>query len=407
LGSRFPQLTAFLLAACRLERFLDKCFVSKKICFNCFPVFYCKVRCNHLACTEMQKRFFVAGALPTGVSDAAMIVDARSSGRLLLLVLPLICCSLLAGAAPAYTVTDLGILPGGVANYAFGINQSGHVVGWTDFNGSIAGFLWIGGTMQNIGASFNAYSVNDRDAVVGTINGLAVMWRSGRTIPLNPQGGAATAINDVEQIAGYSRNSNGSDQAALFQPRLQFLITPMGVSSYAYGINRSNQVVGEVRTTTSSTATLWQNGTAITLGMLPGDTSSIAHSINDHGAAVGYSAAAGSNAPAQAVIWANGTIQGLGTIQGWNQSFGIGINNLGQVVGQLGVGTGPDTTHAFLYTQGVMYDLNSLITASDEWTLWWATAINDSGQIIALGSHNGQTRAALLNPQSASISPRP
>ena len=42
-------------------------------------------------------------------------------------------------------------------------------------------------------------------------------------------------------------------------------------------------------------------------------------------------------------------------------------------------------SHAFLYTDGKMFDLNSLVDASVGWTLLGGTAINDSGQIAGVG----------------------
>jgi probable HAF family extracellular repeat protein len=68
---------------------------------------------------------------------------------------------------------------------------------------------------------------------------------------------------------------------------------------------------------------------------------------------------------------------------GGSESFGFAINNLGQVTGRsLIVGNRAD--HAFLYSGGTMYDLNSLVVAGlGNTILDNATGINDSGQIIA------------------------
>jgi len=56
--------------------------------------------------------------------------------------------------------------------------------------------------------------------------------------------------------------------------------------------------------------------------------------------------------------------------------------------------------HAFLYTNGSLLDLNSILTASGNgWTLEDATAINTSGQIVGYGINAlGQTDAFLLTP---------
>ena len=61
--------------------------------------------------------------------------------------------------------------------------------------------------------------------------------------------------------------------------------------------------------------------------------------------------------------------------------------------------TGSSSDDAFLYSGGVMYDLNNLIPANSGWTLEQATGINDSGQICGNGVNpSGQPEAFLLTP---------
>lgn len=52
--------------------------------------------------------------------------------------------------------------------------------------------------------------------------------------------------------------------------------------------------------------------------------------------------------------------------------------------------------HAFLHDSGGMTDLNSLLPPGSGWELTLASAINDSGQIVGVGTHNGAVRAFLL-----------
>jgi probable HAF family extracellular repeat protein len=66
------------------------------------------------------------------------------------------------------------------------------------------------------------------------------------------------------------------------------------------------------------------------------------------------------------------------------------INDSGQIVG--------GSNEAFLYSGGVMYNLDSL-TPGSGWELSDATGINNSGQIVGYGLNPaGQTHAFLLNP---------
>ena len=57
--------------------------------------------------------------------------------------------------------------------------------------------------------------------------------------------------------------------------------------SNAYGINNAGQVVGYRVSAGLATATEWSDGSIISLGSLPGSTSSVANGINDAGQAVG------------------------------------------------------------------------------------------------------------------------
>lgn len=70
-----------------------------------------------------------------------------------------------------------------------------------------------------------------------------------------------------------------------------------------------------------------------------------------------------------------------------------GLNNVGQIVGKAAAGVG-----AFLYTEKEgMRRLNDLVK-DPTWVLQIARGINDAGQIVGTGLHNGVTRAFLLTP---------
>jgi probable HAF family extracellular repeat protein len=84
----------------------------------------------------------------------------------------------------------------------------------------------------------------------------------------------------------------------------------------------------------------------------------------------------------------------LGTLSGFRQELSIAydINNSGQIVGDSG-------NRAFLYENGSMIDLNSLIDPNSGWTLFTAKDINSTGQIVGVGSVDDQYgRLFLLTP---------
>ena len=161
---------------------------------------------------------------------------------------------------------DLGTLPGGSFSEAYGINQSGQVVGGADnSSGYEHAFLWSNGTMQDL----------------GTLSG-------------GPNG-VATAINNAGQVAGYADNSSGWAQAFLYSNgTMQGLGTlPGSVKSEAWAINQSGQIVGETDSSPYSVyhAFIYTGGRMIDLNSLiapsAGWTLESATGINDLGQIVG------------------------------------------------------------------------------------------------------------------------
>ncbi len=69
--------------------------------------------------------------------------------------------------------------------------------------------------------------------------------------------------------------------------------------------------------------------------------------------------------------------------------------------------TAAGARHAFLYGDGVLVDLNSLLPPGSGWVLGQATGINDSGQIVGEGIINGQTHGFLLSPSAQPSVPEP
>src|ERR1019366_5223230 len=99
----------------------------------------------------------------------------------------------------------------------------------------------------------------------------------------------------------------------------------------------------------------------------------------------------------RAFLVANGNTRDLGTLGG-SFSAARDLNNSGQVVG--GSLTAADEVfHAFIFTEGKMFDLNEFIDAGSRWELIEAVAINDKGRILGVGSVQGEDHTFLLTPE--------
>ena len=89
-------------------------------------------------------------------------------------------------------------------------------------------------------------------------------------------------------------------------------------------------------------------------------------------------------------------MQDLGTLGGRN-SEATAINDWSQVVGSSDI-AGSSVTHAFLYQNGAMVDLNTFLPAGSGWVLEAATAINSAGEIAGYGRIGGHRHAFRLTP---------
>jgi len=120
-----------------------------------------------------------------------------------------------------------------------------------------------------------------------------------------------------------------------------------------------------------------------------------ANAINNAGTVAGVSLS--TDGP-RAVVWQSGTVTSLGSFEDSGYSQALGINNSGDVVGSAQTAQPPTYTnqdgfsHAFLYHQGVMTDLGTLVGDTDS----YASSINDKGQIIGTSSHSYNSGRAFL-----------
>jgi probable HAF family extracellular repeat protein len=241
---------------------------------------------------------------------------------------------------------------GGYDSYAAGVNGHGQIVGWAENN------------------------VDDPTCVAPQVEQFeAVVWEpNGQMRQLPPYTGdpdsAATAINDQQQVVGIS----GTCDVAV------------GAFSAAHAL-------------------LWQNGEPIDLGSLGGVAWNTPTEINSAGDVVGFSDLPGDENGSpnfHAFLWTEQSgMQDLGTLSGDTYSEALDINSQGQIVG-LSCTANFASCRAFIWQNGVMTDLNTLIPPNSPLYLIDAGAITDAGEITGQASDQstGATPAFLAIPAS-------
>jgi probable HAF family extracellular repeat protein len=337
-----------------------------------------------------------------------------------------------------YAITDLGIV-GNPPAQPYVISNNGLVGGAAANDGRIQAALWYRGLKLDIGkpglkgANSATFGVNEWGQAVGEAetldpNGedfcgfnaygfpsnaacLPFLWQDGVMTRLPTLGGAngvANMINNRGEAVGYAEKDrrDGGCPVDQFEPviwkdgKIKQLHTfpgdPNGVAAW---INDKGQVVGASGTCApfnpnsglyllEAHALLWQGDTVTDLGNLGGTGAGAGNhacAINNHGQVVGHSDLP-FNATFHGFLWTRESgMQDLGALTGDFASVALGINDRGEAVGASIGDSGP---RAFLWENGEMIDLNTLIPASTGLTLLVAQSINADGQIVGFGVTN-------------------
>jgi probable HAF family extracellular repeat protein len=324
-------------------------------------------------------------------------------------------CSLAAGgiftspdrvrATVEFTITDLGTLGSPfVQSIPTSLNNSGEVVGWCKTTGSILDpFLYSNGVMTDLGSygtgSYTqATGINDSGKIIATgfpgggVGQEALLYTGNSFSSISQNQSSAAGINSAGQIVGGVEDprlggepfiySNGS-----FQELGQF----GAAASSAAAINNSGQILINdllgARGIFFAGALIDTNGSTTQLPTLGGSNTD-GFAINNFGEVVGWS---DTNANVtDAFVYSNGVMTDLDP---GISATATSINDDGVIVGYYGPGSG-----AFIDSNGLMSNLSSLVSAPG-WTFSEATGINDAGQIIGFGSNpHGQVDAFLLTP---------
>ncbi len=318
-------------------------------------------------------------------------------------------------AASFYEITGLDFTP-------TDINNSSQVVG--------ENYLWEDGNVTDLNtlpgannSNLFANSINNNGAIVGgglTVNESTTEQESIPNQAFISDGSTTSDLprnyfcDDFACPPIVAEDINDSGTVALnYDGRVGLVLTSDGTTTEVIGtrylwniaINNQGQIIGS--TGSYFNAVFYdENGNPVPLQTgSPNIWTNGASDIDDSGNIVGglYFVDSGNR---EAALWETEiTLTGvsLGTLGG-DDSYALGINNSQQVVGWSTLAD-DSTEHAFLWEDGDLIDLNSLIDPGTGWELTSAFEINDSGDIIGIGTFNGVERGFVARavPEPSSV----
>ncbi|PWB70334.1 MAG: hypothetical protein C3F15_13950 [Holophagae bacterium] len=292
------------------------------------------------------------------------------------------------------TITDLGELPGGTYSSAYGINDTGKIVGVAaDGAGTLWTVQWVSGQISVIpdlgGGLAVPEDLNDAGEIAGgqSLGGflhLGIYWDAQNNpilLPGLPNGSSslvsAHAINASGHVVGMAQEEGPNYfghavvwLASVFQTDLGFM--GGGTYSEAYGINDLGHVVGVASVaSTEQHAFLWTNGQFTDLSTwIGGGAASIAYAINNNGDIVGVNSGVAS-------LWQNGAVQALPMPAGISAyTPAIDINDAGDIIATGSKGYPIEV--GVLWRNGESIDLGTLPGG----TISRARRINAGGEIV-------------------------
>ncbi|MBN9690772.1 MAG: immunoglobulin domain-containing protein [Verrucomicrobia bacterium] len=341
----------------------------------------------------------------------------------------------LRSAAATYLLTDLG--PGS----AVAINASGMVARndqgklylhqGTDVT-QIQVINPLGG--DNFFPTTSATDLNDTGVLVGSVVGFVPSYYGvfssdgiNQSVMAGPPSFpiAVYRINNAGWVVGNGDPLSGSPTRPFSGPKvLQSQFTPFNQGHGAFlGLNEAGIEVGYFSTNHNIPEFRFTDYRARAVKVVegvvtfidtrsPGDAPiynigdpttrlSEAYGINSSGVIVGRMALV-PDGPKHAFRYLGNGLEDLGTLGG-TASEALDVNASGQIVGNAQTASGQ--WRPFLYQEGVLTDLNSLLPVGSSTTLVRVYQINDAGAMVGEAVINGATHGFVLTPDNLATPP--
>ncbi|BCL35706.1 hypothetical protein [Nostoc sp. MS1] len=341
------------------------------------------------------------------------------------------------GSVVAASINDFGVIAGRYDTGAAFTNQNA-TTGANQTNNVRQGFIWKNGTQtpltstgvkngeSNFGAPNGAVvtlltptvnTISNLGVVLGTADEVrqpvpkatdrALVWQkngSSYDLTINDLGGVESYfldINNNNQIVGRNILSSGYEKTIYSENGvIKELATLGGDGGTARAINNRGQIVGYVDSDSVldgnfvNTAVIWQKDAKGVyqlkdLGTFGAEQATL-REINDQGDIIGSTSnGSGASTASTPFMLRGDEFTALGSLGGNTGSVNA-LNEFKQVVGASQIASG--TNHAYIWNQGVMTDLNNLITTPLTYngatvTINNAVSINNFGEIVATGTY--------------------
>jgi hypothetical protein len=291
-------------------------------------------------------------------------------------------------SAPRYEIIELPLRPLSISNseWVAGTTDDQHAATWN----SKAGLYRIP-LPPEFGFSECA-SINSRGEEVGTASTtdssrrVAFVLRQNKVVILPGEQSRANGINEDGDVAGQSIIPGSKTSGPVLWRNGSLIDLKICCAGSARSRNGQGIVVGDTYDKEGRYhAFQWDSVHGATLLTVPGERYSSAIALNDRGQVLLKAT------PGGLFLYSSGKLNAIDIPKGTPRS----MNKDGIVAGSFG--PNPEAQRAFVWDEvrGIQ-DLNKLIPANSGWTLEVASSVNDRGEIVGWGDHDGKENAGFL-----------